>query len=87
MDEGRRFGRRKLLRFNGHFFQDRDVIPLERDDLAVLLRRDDDPDHQADRRAAAEGSGDPAGVATSIYYDILRMADLLALQPNLDIRL
>jgi hypothetical protein len=38
MDEGRRFGMRKLLRFNGHFFHDAEVLPLTRDDLAVLLR-------------------------------------------------
>ncbi len=37
MDEGGDFGILEILRFNGHFFQDRDVIPLERDDLAVLL--------------------------------------------------
>lgn len=37
MDEGRRFGFRKLLRFNGHFFQDAEALPLTRDDLAILL--------------------------------------------------
>ncbi|HEX8358864.1 MAG TPA: DNA methyltransferase [Longimicrobium sp.] len=38
MDEGRRFGMRKLLRFNGHFFHEAEVLPLGRDDLAVLMR-------------------------------------------------
>ncbi|HEY0971318.1 MAG TPA: DNA methyltransferase [Gemmatimonadales bacterium] len=37
MDEGRRFGFRKLLRFNGHFFKDAEALPLERSELAVLL--------------------------------------------------
>jgi hypothetical protein len=37
MDEGRRFGLKKLLRFNGHFFRDAEALPLTRDDLAVLL--------------------------------------------------
>lgn len=37
MDEGRRFGFRKLLRFNGHFFKDAEALPLSRADLAILL--------------------------------------------------
>lgn len=37
MDEGRRFGFRKLLRFNGHFFQDAEALELSRADLATLL--------------------------------------------------
>ncbi|MEO5727947.1 MAG: DNA methyltransferase, partial [Byssovorax sp.] len=37
MDHGKRFGFRKLLRFNGHFFKDAEGLPLTRDDLAVLL--------------------------------------------------
>lgn len=37
MDEGRRFGFRKLLRFNGHFFKDAEALPLSREDLAILL--------------------------------------------------
>lgn len=36
MDEGRRFGLKKLLRFNGHFFRDASVLPLTNADLAVL---------------------------------------------------
>lgn len=38
MDEGRRFGLKRLLRFNGHFFKDRSTIPLEREDLVILRR-------------------------------------------------
>lgn len=38
MDEGRRFGLRKLLRFNGHFFKDRSTIRLTREDLVILRR-------------------------------------------------
>ena len=38
MDEGKRFGLRKLLRFNGHFFQDAEALPLDRADLAVLAK-------------------------------------------------
>lgn len=38
MDEGRRFGLQKLLRFNGHFFKDRTTIPLSREDLTILRR-------------------------------------------------
>lgn len=38
MDEGRRFGLRRLLRFNGHFFKDRSAIPLTREDLVILRR-------------------------------------------------
>jgi len=37
MDHGKRFGFRKLLRFNGHFFKDAEGLPLTRDDLGVLL--------------------------------------------------
>ncbi|MDQ2668191.1 MAG: class I SAM-dependent DNA methyltransferase [Gemmatimonadota bacterium] len=37
MDEGRRFGFRKLLRFNGHFFRDGKGLALTREDLAILL--------------------------------------------------
>ena len=36
MDEGRRFGLKKLLRFNGHFFREQEVLPLESKDLVVL---------------------------------------------------
>jgi hypothetical protein len=37
MDEGRRFGLRRLLRFNGHFFKERAALPMVGDDLEVLL--------------------------------------------------
>jgi hypothetical protein len=37
MDAGRRFGFRKLLRFNGHFFKDAEALPLTREDLTILL--------------------------------------------------
>jgi hypothetical protein len=37
MNDGKRFGIRKLLRFNGHFFADAEAIPLSRTDLGVLL--------------------------------------------------
>ena len=37
MDEGKRFGLRKLLRFNGHFFKDAGALPLTKEDLVVLL--------------------------------------------------
>lgn len=37
MDEGKEFGLHELLRFNGHFFQDRTALPLEQEDLVVLL--------------------------------------------------
>ena len=37
MNDGKRFGIRKLLRFNGHFFADAEAIPLTRADLGVLL--------------------------------------------------
>jgi hypothetical protein len=37
MDEGRRFGLKKLLRFNGHFFRDASALPLTKADLAVLF--------------------------------------------------
>ncbi len=36
MDHGKRFGARKLLRFNGHFFKDAEALPLTADDLVVL---------------------------------------------------
>lgn len=36
MDAGTRFGLRKLLRFNGHFFADAEALPLDRADMAVL---------------------------------------------------
>jgi hypothetical protein len=38
MDEGRRFGRHRLLRFNGHFFADQETLPLTRADMIVLLQ-------------------------------------------------
>lgn len=37
MDEGGDFGLIEVMRFNGHFFHDQDVVPLGHDDLAVLL--------------------------------------------------
>jgi integrase len=37
MDEGRRFGVRQLLRFNGHFFHEAKALPLTREDLELLL--------------------------------------------------
>jgi hypothetical protein len=37
MDHGKRFGLRKLLRFNGHFFKDAEALPLTPADLGVLL--------------------------------------------------
>ena len=37
MNEGGRFGYHKVLRFNGHFFQDAEALPLTRDDLGILL--------------------------------------------------
>jgi hypothetical protein len=36
MDEGRRFGGRKLARFNGHFFRDAKALPLTRADTGLL---------------------------------------------------
>jgi hypothetical protein len=36
MDEGGRFGLRRYLRFNGHFFKERKSLPLTRDDLLIL---------------------------------------------------
>lgn len=36
MDEGSRFGLKKFLRFNGHFFRDQEVLPLTKQDLGVL---------------------------------------------------
>ncbi|HEX8319444.1 class I SAM-dependent DNA methyltransferase [Longimicrobium sp.] len=38
MDQGQRFGHWKLLRFNGHFFRDAEVLPLTRADVAVLYQ-------------------------------------------------
>jgi hypothetical protein len=38
MDAGKRFGLRKLLRFNGHFFKDAEALPLDKDDLGILLQ-------------------------------------------------
>jgi hypothetical protein len=38
MDQGRRFGLRRLLRFNGHFFADPETLPLTRADMIVLLQ-------------------------------------------------
>jgi hypothetical protein len=38
MDTGGRFGLRKFLRFNGHFFADQTVLPLEAQDLAILFQ-------------------------------------------------
>jgi hypothetical protein len=37
MDHGKRFGLRKLLRFNGHFFKNAEALPLTPADLGVLL--------------------------------------------------
>ena len=36
MDAGTRFGLRRLLRFNGHFFADAEALPLTPGDLVVL---------------------------------------------------
>jgi hypothetical protein len=36
MDRGERFGLRKFLRFNGHFFKDTTVLSLTKADLAIL---------------------------------------------------
>lgn len=36
MDQGTRFGFRKLLRYNGHFFQEAEALPVTRRGLAVL---------------------------------------------------
>jgi methylase of polypeptide subunit release factors len=36
MDAGTRFGLKRLLRFNGHFFKDQEVLPLTKKDLSVL---------------------------------------------------
>ncbi|HET7459681.1 MAG TPA: DNA methyltransferase [Longimicrobium sp.] len=36
MDEGKRFGPLRLLRFNGHFFRDAKALPLHSADIAVL---------------------------------------------------
>ena len=38
MDEGSRFGLKKFLRFNGHFFRHQEVLPLTKDDLLILKR-------------------------------------------------
>lgn len=37
MDQGKRFGLKKLLHFDGHFFQNARALPLTREDLAILL--------------------------------------------------
>ena len=37
MDVGGRFGVRRLLKYNGRFFQEAEALPLNREDLAVLL--------------------------------------------------
>lgn len=37
MDSGGRFGLRKFLRFNGHFFRDAEALLLSRDELQILL--------------------------------------------------
>lgn len=37
MDVGGVFGLEQLLHFNGHFFHEAEVLPLTRDDLAILL--------------------------------------------------
>jgi hypothetical protein len=38
MDQGTRFGLKKFLRFNGHFFRDQEVLTLTKDDLLILKR-------------------------------------------------
>jgi hypothetical protein len=38
MDRGERFGLRKLLRFNGHFFANAEALPLTREQLALLYQ-------------------------------------------------
>ncbi|MEP6778663.1 MAG: type IIL restriction-modification enzyme MmeI, partial [Gemmatimonadaceae bacterium] len=38
MDQGSRFGYKKLLRFNGHFFANAEALPLEQAELQLLLR-------------------------------------------------
>lgn len=38
MDEGRRFGGRKLARFNGHFFHEVKALPLSGDDHVLLIQ-------------------------------------------------
>lgn len=37
MDKGGRFGLKKFLRFNGHFFRDAESLPLTDDELKLLL--------------------------------------------------
>lgn len=37
MDKGKRFGLKKFLHFNGHFFKGARALPLSREDLAILL--------------------------------------------------
>lgn len=37
MNDGKRFGVRRVLRFNGHFFAEAEGLPLTRADLAILL--------------------------------------------------
>ncbi|HEU0016217.1 MAG TPA: type IIL restriction-modification enzyme MmeI, partial [Longimicrobium sp.] len=38
MDAGGKFYFQRLLRFNGHFFSDSEALPLQKNDLALLLR-------------------------------------------------
>ncbi len=37
MDSGGLFGFENILQFNGHFFKDAEVLPLEREEIALLL--------------------------------------------------
>ena len=37
MDEGGMFGFESILEFNGHFFKDAEVLPLQKQDIALLL--------------------------------------------------
>jgi hypothetical protein len=37
MNDGKRFGYHRLVRFNGHFFKEAEALPLDRKDLGVLL--------------------------------------------------
>ena len=37
MDSGGLFGFENILQFNGHFFKDAEVLPLERDEIALVL--------------------------------------------------
>lgn len=38
MDAGGRYGHRRLLRFNGHFFHDSEALPLDAAEIALLRR-------------------------------------------------